>query len=90
MNVNKEMLMLVILMLIRMLLNLNTDYVDIDADICIRIMSLCSVMNNSGNPLIQINCCSFSFLQSNGNGPETTVNFLALRKKRSGRLPCRR
>ena len=34
-------LMLVILMLILMLLNLNTGYADIDADLCIRIMSLC-------------------------------------------------
>ena len=34
-------LMLVILMLILMLLNLNTGYVDTDADLCIRIMSLC-------------------------------------------------
>ena len=34
-------LMLVILMLILMLLNLNTGYTDTDADLCIRIMSLC-------------------------------------------------
>ena len=34
-------LMLVILMLILMLLNLNTGYADTDADLCIRIMSLC-------------------------------------------------
>ena len=35
------MLMLFILMLILMLLNLNRDYDDIEADLCIRIMSLC-------------------------------------------------
>ena len=35
-------LMLVILMLILMLLNLNTGYADTDADLCIRIISLCS------------------------------------------------
>ena len=34
-------LMLVILMLILMLDNLNTGYADTDADLCIRIMSLC-------------------------------------------------
>ena len=34
-------LMLVFLMLILMLLNLNTGYADTDADLCIRIMSLC-------------------------------------------------
>ena len=34
-------LMLVILMLIQMLLNLNTGYDDTDADLCIRILSLC-------------------------------------------------
>ena len=34
-------LMLVILMLILMLLNLNTGYADTDADLYIRIMSLC-------------------------------------------------
>ena len=34
-------LMLVILMLILVLLNLNTGYADTDADLCIRIMSLC-------------------------------------------------
>ena len=34
-------LMLVILMLILMLHNLNTGYADTDADLCIRIMSLC-------------------------------------------------
>ena len=34
-------LMLVILMLILMLPNLNTGYADTDADLCIRIMSLC-------------------------------------------------
>ena len=34
-------LMLVILMLILMLLDLNTGYADTDADLCIRIMSLC-------------------------------------------------
>ena len=34
-------LMLVILMLILMLPNLNTVYADTDADLCIRIMSLC-------------------------------------------------
>ena len=33
--------MLVILMLILMLVNLNTCYFDTDADLCIRIMSLC-------------------------------------------------
>ena len=37
----KLILMLVILMLILMLLNLNTGYADTDADLCIRIMSLC-------------------------------------------------
>ena len=36
------MLMLVILMLILMLLDLNTGYVDTDADFCIRIISSCS------------------------------------------------
>ena len=36
-------LMLVILMLILMLLNLNTGYADTDADVCIRIMSLCYI-----------------------------------------------
>ena len=36
-------LMLVILMLILMLVNLNTGYADIDADLCIRIMSLCCI-----------------------------------------------
>ena len=47
MNGNEEcllamlILMLVILMLILMLLNLNTGYADTDADLCIRIMSLC-------------------------------------------------
>ena len=35
------MLLLVILMLILVLLNLNTCYADTDADLCIRIMSLC-------------------------------------------------
>ena len=35
------LLMLVILMLILMQLNLNTGYADTDADLCIRIMSLC-------------------------------------------------
>ena len=35
-------LMLVNMMLILMLLNLNTGYADPDADLCIRIMSLCS------------------------------------------------
>ena len=34
-------LMLVILMLILMLLNLNSGYADTDADLCIRITSLC-------------------------------------------------
>ena len=34
-------LMLIILLLILVLLNLNTGYADIDADLCIRIMSLC-------------------------------------------------
>ena len=34
-------LMLVILMLTLILLNLNTGCVDTDADLCIRIMSLC-------------------------------------------------
>ena len=34
-------LILVILILILMLLNLNTGYADTDADLCIRIMSLC-------------------------------------------------
>ena len=33
--------MLAILMLILMLINLNTGYADTDADLCIRIMSLC-------------------------------------------------
>ena len=45
MNSNEKCLlaipMLVILMLILMLLNLNTGYADTDADLCIRIMSLC-------------------------------------------------
>ena len=47
MNVNEEILatmlmpMLVILTLILMLLNLNTGYADTDADLCIRIISLC-------------------------------------------------
>mgnify|MGYP003692050689 CR=1 FL=1 len=47
MDANEEMLagyadiMLVILLLILMLLNLNKGYVDTDADLCIRIMSLC-------------------------------------------------
>ena len=36
-------LMLAILMLILMLLNLNTGYADTDADLCIRIMSLCCI-----------------------------------------------
>ena len=36
-------LMLVILMLILMLFNLNTGYADTDADLCIRIMSLCFI-----------------------------------------------
>ena len=36
-------LMLVILMLILMILNLNTGYADTDADLCIRIMSLCCI-----------------------------------------------
>ena len=39
-------LMLVILMLILMLLNLNTGYADTDADLCIRIMSLCCNTKN--------------------------------------------
>ena len=34
-------LLLIVLMLIIMLLNLNTGYADTDADLCIRIMSLC-------------------------------------------------
>ena len=37
--------MLVVLMLILMLLNLNTGYADTDADLCIRIMSLCCNKN---------------------------------------------
>ena len=43
MNANEEMLAgyADILMLILMLLNLNTGYDDTDADLCIRIMSLC-------------------------------------------------
>ena len=45
-----------------------------------QVLKMIPLMNNSGNPLIQINCWSFSFLQSNGNGPETEVNFLALTK----------
>ena len=36
-------LMLVILMLILMLFNLNTGYADTDADLCIKIMSLCCI-----------------------------------------------
>ena len=36
-------MMLVILMLILVLLNLNTDYNDTDADLCIRIISLCCI-----------------------------------------------
>ena len=39
-------LMLVILMLIMMLINLNTGYADTDADLCIRIMSLCCKNHN--------------------------------------------
>ena len=35
------MLVILELMLILMLLNLNTGYADTDADLCIRIMSLC-------------------------------------------------
>ena len=45
-------LMLVILMLIMMLLNLNTGSADTDADLCIRIMSLCCskfIMNTDLN-----------------------------------------
>ena len=38
-------LMLVIMMLILMLLNLNTGYADTDADLCIRIMSLCCILH---------------------------------------------
>ena len=50
MNANEEMLamlilMLVILMLILMLNNLNTGYADTDADLCIRIMSLCCILS---------------------------------------------
>ena len=41
-------LMLVILMLILMLLNLNTGYADTDADLCIRIMSLCCTQTFQG------------------------------------------
>ena len=37
-------LKLVILMLILMLLNLNTGYADTDADLCIKIMSLCCII----------------------------------------------
>ena len=37
-------------MLILMLLNLNTDYTDSDADLCIRIMSLCC-METSALPM---------------------------------------
>ena len=36
-------LMLFILMLILVLLNLNTGYADTEADLCIRIMSLCCI-----------------------------------------------
>ena len=39
-------LMLVIRMLILMLLNLNTGYADTDADLCIRMMSLCCKHNS--------------------------------------------
>ena len=41
-------LMLVILMLIVMLLNLNTGYADYDADLCIRITSLCCIYGLCG------------------------------------------
>ena len=33
--------MLILMLVILMLLNLNTGYADTDADLCIRIMSLC-------------------------------------------------
>ena len=41
MLIRKCLLAMQILMLILMLLNLNTGYANIDADLCIRIMSLC-------------------------------------------------
>ena len=42
------MLMLFILMLILMLLNLITGYADTDADLCIKIMSLCRSPEDKG------------------------------------------
>ena len=48
MNANEECLLampiLMLVFLILMLLNLNTGYADTDADLCIRIMSLCCMV----------------------------------------------
>ena len=56
-------LMLVILMLILVLLNLNTGYADTDADLCIRIMSLCCTFQSresSTCPEILQRPCSYN------------------------------
>ena len=76
-NANEEMLVmlvliLVALMLILMLLNLNTGYADTDADLCIRIMSSCCMIQpgviNTRYDLYTVNMYIYQHDTVNANG----------------------